>query len=293
MKILAVAFILGCFVIGGSLFAASLEGGLNPGTGATLRTSSHYVLADTIGQFTVGRSDSANMTVEHGFWHSTPPSPSIGELKELPDDTNIETLGRIVTAGTNQFDGTFYLEDPDRSGGIRVYVGSNSQIAMAVGDMVDVTGIIKTFRRERYIESPQAIVSFPGVWSIEPLTVNNQWLGGRGTDVIVPGGTGVNNLSLLVKTFGRIIYVDTAAPPRFFYIDDGSNLFDGLLVSGEPIHGIRILLTGLVTGNAIAAPETGEYVGVTGICSPVIDVGGKVFAAVRPRNQEDIQLIGD
>jgi len=130
-----------------------------------------------------------------------------------------------------------------------------------------------------------------------PLAMNVKALGGGRLNEFtdgVYGGTGTNNIGLLVKTWGRVTYVDSTN--KFFYIDDGSGRVDGSshLVAGVPVNnvGVRVSYDNLASGNSIDPPAETTYVAVTGIISTVmINAGGvdRVQPNLRPRRQTDIQ----
>lgn len=130
-----------------------------------------------------------------------------------------------------------------------------------------------------------------------PLAMNIKALGGGRLNEFtdgVYGGVGTNNIGLLVKTWGRVTYVDTVG--KFFYIDDGSGRTDGSthLVTGSPVEnvGVRVSYDNLAPGNTISPPAETTYVAVTGIISTVlVNVGGvdRVQPNLRPRRQSDIQ----
>ena len=41
------------------------------------------------------------------------------------------------------------------------------------------------------------------------------------------------------RATGRVTYVDSVTTPKFFYIDDGSNLSDGQVIGGKTLAQIR------------------------------------------------------
>lgn len=273
-----------------------VSGDFAPGTGAELRSSTNYLIADTLGQFVVGESAAPDDSyacgrIEHGFWHSDIHIPTIAEIKGTPNNQWVDAYAKLVTAGNGQFYRAFYVEEQDRTNAIRVNVGTNPTISVAPGDMIDVSGVIKGSDADRYIDYPVVAVRFPGAAQLDPFYTPNRWLGGLGTDVLVPGGAGVLNTSMLMKTAGLVTYVDAATLCRFFYVDDGSGLSDGVVIGGQTMRGLRVSIANLATGNSISAPSVGQYVTVTGICAPQTIAGGKVVAQIRPRNQDDIQPI--
>lgn len=124
--------------------------------------------------------------------------------------------------------------------------------------------------------------------ALDPLGLNNINLGGGALNIYTPGvegGTGLNNIGLLVRTWGKVTFVDTTA--KFFYIDDGSGLLDG---SGY--IGVRVSYNDLTTPpnpNVITPPIAGiSFVAVTGISS-TIKINEKIRPMLRPRRQSDIQ----
>jgi hypothetical protein len=105
----------------------------------------------------------------------------------------------------------------------------------------------------------------------------NQWTPG------VVGGVGLNNVGLLVRTCGGVVsYRDPQG--RFFYLDNGDNLYDG------SHYGIRVICDDQYGGGKLAMPLFGKYVIVTGISSTAI-VSGHTVRAIRPRRQTDIQAL--
>ncbi len=119
-----------------------------------------------------------------------------------------------------------------------------------------------------------------------PLAVNISAVGGAALNQYTPGvenGVGVNNIGLLIKTWGRVTYVDPAG--KYFYINDGSNREDG---SGH--IGLRVDCDNLAPGNTITPPSVNTYVMVTGISSTVV-INTKIQPNLRPRRQVDVQSV--
>jgi hypothetical protein len=120
---------------------------------------------------------------------------------------------------------------------------------------------------------------------IAPLAISVRAIGGGQLNTYTLGvqnGVGLNNIGLLVRTWGKVTYVDTSNPSMFFYIDDGSNRSDG-----SPYTGVRVALDNLAAGDTIAPPATNDIVAVTGISSTFM-VGANVQSNLRPRRQSDI-----
>lgn len=131
--------------------------------------------------------------------------------------------------------------------------------------------------------------------AVPPLAVPNKSIGGGALNDYTPGvegGTGLNNIGLLIRTWGKVTYVDSVA--KCFYINDGLGRKDGSvhLEGTEVVEnvGIRVSYDNLAAGNDIVAPAVGQYVAVTCISSTVL-VNEKIQPNLRPRRQSDIQTI--
>jgi hypothetical protein len=111
----------------------------------------------------------------------------------------------------------------------------------------------------------------------DPLGMKNKDVGGgphgrqSGVwDAVGGDARGLNNIGLLVKTWGKVTHVGNG----FFYISDGTGMYDG---SGY--EGIRI--------NFPYTGTEGRYVSVTGVSS-CLKSGGRLIRMIRPRNGSDI-----
>lgn len=178
---------------------------------------------------------------------------SIVESKQAADGASASLNGVVVS---RVFGNTFYVQNPDRSSGIRVV--ASQPFAYGRGAVVSVNGIVKTTAAgERIIELVSS--SLLDDDSVEPLKMAGKNLGGAdffydaeaGTGQKgVPGGSGLNNVGLLVGAWGRV----THAGSGFFYLDDGSGLADG---SGHA--GVRVIL------HSGSTPLAGDYVNLSGV----------------------------
>lgn len=129
--------------------------------------------------------------------------------------------------------------------------------------------------------APMAMAEAPA-----PLALSNRDIGGGALNQYTPGvenGVGVNNIGLLIRTWGKVTFVDTIG--KCFYIDDGSARNDG---SGRV--GIRVSYDNLAPGNSITPPNQDSYVTITGISSTVV-IEGKIQPNLRPRRDADIQTV--
>jgi hypothetical protein len=199
-------------------------------------------------------------------------STRISQVKAAGDGGAVTLTGKVVSADRTDFGTFMYIQEPDRSSGIRVTLGS-LQTDASRGDFVTVTGTVATLNGERTITNPSVIVTGSAAVP-RPLAVNNRAVGGSALNPHTPGiteGLGLNNIGLLVRVFGRV----TEAGTDWFYIDDGT----GRLHAGHV--GIK------VAAPTLGKPAVGQYAVVTGISSAEVD-GSAAVSVVRPRAQDDL-----
>ena len=121
----------------------------------------------------------------------------------------------------------------------------------------------------------------------EPLALPNRAIGGGAFNQYTPGvadGAGLNNIGLLVKTWGRVT-APANTTDKYFYIDDGAKLND---TSGYT--GLRVSYANLAAGNTITPPTEGQWVVIIGISSTT-DLSGRIVPTLRPRRQADISVV--
>ena len=175
--------------------------------------------------------------------------PQAGKL--LADGTSVWIDDVIITAS---FPDSCYIENEDRTWGIRVESPGPDGGYPDAGTRVEAFGVIRTNDDgERYLEVADGNITGSG--TIAPLGMTNRALGGgnwnydpaSGTGQMgVTGGTGLNNIGLLVRTTGACTYVDD----HTFTIDDGS--------------GVGVMC---ITPPTILASPAWQYVAVTGASS--------------------------
>lgn len=185
-----------------------------------------------------------------------PTLATVGRVKAMPDGSPVDVYGKIVT-GVFPTDGCIYVEEADRSGGVRVVT---SQTGLAVGDRVDIGGCMGTrtvsgYAAERQILATSVTRTSSGGW-LDPVAMTCASVGGAAIPPYVPGvknGSGANNMGSLVKITGRV----TRIVSTYLFVDDGSGVEN---VSGSgPEIGVMV--------RALSAPgfATGSVVSVTGI----------------------------
>lgn len=194
---------------------------------------------------------------------------SIKDAKLLPDGASVEIDGAIVSATWDDF---FYISADDRSSGIRVDRIGHGLLS---GMRADITGTITTIAPdgERYLAAVQAVRNGTGV--VEPLGIRNKSLGG-GSFAFNPltgagqcgvhEGTGLNNIGLLVRVWGKVLGMDSSPTPQWMYIDDGS----GKVIEAIVEDGTMVLEQKWVD----------SYVAITGISSCWHD-GNKIHPVIR------------
>lgn len=173
-----------------------------------------------------------------------------------------------VTAGFSA-QGFIYVEKADRSSGIRV----ETDESIMVGSRVSVAGIIRTkaLTGERYIEASPPSPEASGLLLVLPVGMSNRALGGaaNGLQGGVTGGTGLNNIGLLVTVWGKVLTNDF----DHFIVDDGSGNTAKCMVPGD-----------------VTMPSVNAYVSVTGISSSEAS-GGDIRSVILLRDKRDIVTI--
>lgn len=199
---------------------------------------------------------------------------SIPDAKRAPDDIPVSLGPQVVVAGTSELGDCFYIESADRSSGIKV-TGRNA----TVGSLVTVSGVAATVNGEREIRATWLASGETG--SVKPLGMQvksvggGDWLYQSGPPSAGQQGTygsnGLNNIGLLVRTWGKVKSVDSTL--RTFSIEDGSSV---ALKCKAPV--------------GVTLPAVDDYVKVTGISSCEM-VEGQLLPLLRMRTGDDLQPV--
>ncbi len=200
------------------------------------------------------------------------PTGLIADLKSIADGMWVEISdAKIATAASNTFaNGSYYIEEPDRSLGIKV-VPQAGIPAVAIGNPLTLFGILGTDAAgERYIDVA-SVLPDTQVTPVASLGAIN-----RSLFVAGPSTTG-----LLVRVWGKVTY--KALDGSYIYVDDGSGVLDG---SGRT--GVRVVLAGL-TDPVTKAIGYGDEVGITGLAG-LAQSGSTVIPVVRTRGDADIRV---
>jgi len=196
---------------------------------------------------------------------------SVSQSKLSADGNAVALTAMAVTMGSGVEPGAIYVEDTNRSCGIRVVTGAT----VAEGSFVNVTGVLQTSSDgERYLDASKVALATEGTFP-DPVALTNRELGGGDAGVPPLGQKGVaasslNNVGLLVTTWGRVTPINAST----FSIDDGSAV------------GVRVTVPAVVS-----VPSRDAYVKVTGISSLWKDTGGNLHRLIKVRRQTDITVI--
>lgn len=200
-----------------------------------------------------------------------PEIQSLASIKDSIDGQSVSCCDKVVSA---VFDDSFYVEQLDRSSGIKVYKPGYN---VSVGRITDVSGTVEIDPISGECQIRAASVFQRGNSTVQPLGLNNLHLGGgdqglqsaawswkwiKDTDgsrkfVFLPS-CALSNIGLLVRVWGKVTQVEETG--QYFYIDDGSHINDGTLTGTTPNVGIRIARDG-------RAYTPGQFVSISGISS--------------------------
>ena len=188
--------------------------------------------------------------------------------KMVPNSSGVRLVNKAVTALLPEgilLPGFFYIEEDDLCAGIRVM---SSEMPVSTNVYVTIEGVVQTVDGEREIVLTRFERGDPCP-PIPALGMNNLRLGGADFyyQSGVTGGSGLNNIGLLVTTCGQV----TSTGSDYFTIDDGS--------------GVNVKC---VVPEDVTLPREG-YVCVTGISS--CEVAGEYLSRlIRVRTQKDIVM---
>jgi hypothetical protein len=181
---------------------------------------------------TVGPAKRLDFQLEHPM--NVIGSMPIGEVEQYEDGTAVELPGKVVTVASGIFPNCIYVEEGDRSNGIRV-MPDVSEAPFAVGDRVDLMGVLATTNGERVLKYAKS-QNRRAVQPLAPLAVNIADLSGK------PSATG-----LLVQCTGKVANYSFG----WLNIDDGS----GTIKVMTPIN-LALGRDALVRVNGICRVET-------------------------------------
>ena len=184
------------------------------------------------------------------------------EARQLAENAWVSLAGKIVTANFVTSDGCIYVQEPDRTSGIRVQTVDSS---LSAGDLVNLSGAVSTrvlsgHPSERYL-SGATVTRLSAGPTPSPLAITCRSVGGGSLGSLVPGvrnGVGLNNVGLLVRISGKVTFV----AGTYLYVDGGSmieNLYGlwtqkvGVMIkcpsAPSVVEGNNVIVTGIVEGS--------------------------------------------
>ena len=184
---------------------------------------------------------------------------SIGQARTLADGASVQLNHKVITAVFPTL-GSIYVQETDRSAGIRVFMSSVS--GYSVGNRVNVAGTMSTWRPNGTTPAErQVIASSVNIVSTTtpppPVRLLGKAVGGQAHGVIpgVAGATGLNNIGLLVQIQGRV----TSKVLSVLHVEDGSldqstpggtTVFVRCPTTSIPVNvGDMVSVTGIIQGN--------------------------------------------
>ena len=200
-----------------------------------------------------------NISIVGGGDINPVPVGSTSAAKSAADGTMVELSGINTPVVTAVFDGCFYVEDANRTSGIKVVSG----LAVEIGDAVEIRGAVTTDGSERYINALDVKVTSSDN-DLAPLGMNNR--------ASAPA-VGLSSIGLLTTIWGEVLSVSDDG--AYCYVDDGSGVSNELGVTG-----IKVIIAGS------KKPVAGDDVSCTGICRIVS--GG--VPGVQMRSDDDLVI---
>lgn len=157
-------------------------------------------------------------------WSATP----VRDAKLLADGDLVQISGAVATSESGELGPRVYVQDQERTCGIQLSF-SGAAPSLTRGMVLDIQGSMATVDGERVVADP--LVEEIGVpVAVRALALTNTALGGGDLDYTIgppargqrgiDGAAGLNNIGLLVSTFGRY----TRLGDRAFLLDDGSGI---------------------------------------------------------------------
>lgn len=194
---------------------------------------------------------------------------SLGEWKRDMDYGKPVLLQQVVV--TAVFPGCIYVQEADRSSGIRV----DTTGSFEVGDVVDIEAPIEIdTNKERYIDcrfqTPQATGQKR---AIQPLGMANRaFVGGDSGNFQkgIPGDDNLNTVGLLTRVWGKVSDFDYSSKPKWLTLTDGS---------GSKIK--------VVAPNGTALDADWTFMSATGVCS-METKGDQTIKVLKIRDKNDM-----
>lgn len=224
---------------------------------------------DSLGNVEVSYFDNYESNVKYAW---APVPRAVNEVKTMSDQT-VQISGVVATTAANEAGNRIYVQTSDRSSGIQLAFSSGVP-PVTRGMVLDLQGDLSTTSGERVINDPD-LMQIDSLGEPKAVGMGNLSVGGADFHYVsglhptgqrgVKDGAGLNNIGLLVRTWGKV----TSRGTGYFVIDDGSGV---LMKCYSP---------------GITAPLVGKYVVVKGI-STCEQSGSDLLRMVWARNAADV-----
>lgn len=192
-------------------------------------------------------------------WGVAPPPPStIALTRQLNDAYPASLQGKVISgyfSHPDTYETFCYIEEPDRSAGIKVVLPDFGVVTP--GDVANVEGTVQTINGEKVIIASSVDSTTPPNPSLPaPFNMLNK------TVVSSFEKKAAQCQGLRVKTTGRVTYSFSFL--NMMYVDDGSNANDGTM---QDITGVRVYCNPLDMMDTL-----GKYIAVTGCLGTYLNV---------------------
>jgi hypothetical protein len=205
-------------------------------------------------------------------------SETLGAVKSKPNQSGAVVRGVVVSRTlTPGSPGIIYVQQPDRSSGIKVLDAP----LVEEGDVLTIAGRVSTVAGERQLTAFE-VVKTGTQDAPRPLYVRGTAIGGAAQDQQpgVTGGIGLNNVGLLIRTAGKLTEIGSDIfGTLYFRIDDGS----GIRYGSSTVPGVKVI------GFSPTA-NLGDTVAATGALGAELD-GQAVVPVIRLRESEFGELL--
>lgn len=224
-------------------------GAIGPAGSGLLAYSPTYDFAEDLGHYHYG-GHPGNSVIPQSLFFTTQ-SVKIGVARRYVDGSQVRFEQVVVTAvGGPLPSGVMYVEEPDRSAGIRV----RAPVTQAVGSRVRIDGVLATEGAERVILATAQYIAGGG--QIAALGMAEEAVGGKAAPPVPDlGAANLYNVGLRICVWGRV----SGSVPGQFVLNDGS------------ASTLKVLAPGVSP-----LPADGSYVRVVGICGAEVSTPANI-----------------
>ncbi len=143
-----IRYLLAAIIIVWATAALAGVGAASINNGGSTTTGGGVTMISTLGQSVAGFTSAPGSLHWAGFWSGDIPSANplarVSSANQTADGSYISLVGKVATTGAADFNGFFYVEELDRSAGIRVSVPTRLVAGLLPGCSVNVIGTLRT-----------------------------------------------------------------------------------------------------------------------------------------------------